>query len=95
MTYNKDESEKFHDNRRGFRKRSMTKQFDRIIFSPKINKGKPTVGRAKVLVSEIFELIALGKKPEDIMQQYPGLDREDIKQAMQYSAYLLGRPLPE
>ncbi|MBZ0257125.1 DUF433 domain-containing protein [bacterium] len=73
----------------------MGKQFDRIIFNPRINQGKPTVGRPQVLVSEIFERVAMGKKPEEIMLEYPGLEREDVKQAMQYSAYLLGRPLPE
>ncbi|MDP8245728.1 MAG: DUF433 domain-containing protein [Candidatus Hinthialibacter antarcticus] len=73
----------------------MAKQFDRIIFNPRINSGKPTVGRPHILVSEIFEQVAKGKKPEELMRQYPGLERDDVKQAMQYSAYLLGQPLPE
>ncbi len=73
----------------------MLKQFDRILFDPKINDGKPTVGRPQVLVSEIFEHVAMGKKPDEIVKEYPGLEIEDVKQAMQYSAYLLGKPLPD
>ena len=73
----------------------MSKQFDRIIFNPKINSGKPSVGRAQMLVSDIFEQMAMGKTPDVIVRENPGLEKEDVKQAMQYSAYLLGSPLPE
>lgn len=68
----------------------MSKQFDRIIHNRLVNEGKPSVGRPRVLVSEVFDHMTSGKSQQELIEKHPGLEGEDIKQAMEYSVFLLG-----
>jgi len=42
----------------------------------------------RIPVSLIVNLIAHGKQPDAIIQEYPDLELEDIQQALEYAAHL-------
>jgi uncharacterized protein (DUF433 family) len=62
--------------------------FDRITFDPHIMAGQACIRGMRVPVSLILNLVANGKSTEEILEDYPYLEREDIQQSLQYAAWL-------
>jgi uncharacterized protein (DUF433 family) len=62
--------------------------FDRITFDPKKMAGQACIRDIRVPVSLILNLIANGKTTEEIIEDYPYLEAEDIQQSLQYAAWL-------
>lgn len=63
------------------------KDFDRIKFDPNVMGGKPTIRGIRVTVGAIVGLVASGYTTQKILKMYPYLEKEDIKQALQYAAW--------
>lgn len=63
------------------------RKLDRITFDPAVMGGKACIRGMRVTVSTIVGLVAAGHKEEDILQEYPYLEREDIRQALSYAAW--------
>lgn len=63
-------------------------QLDRITHIPGLMGGKPTIRGMRVTVGMIVGQIGAGRKIEDLLDDYPYLEREDILQALRYAAYL-------
>ncbi len=63
-------------------------EFDRITFDPNVMGGKACVRGMRVTVSLVLNLIANGMSVEEIIGAYPYLEQEDIRQALQYAAWL-------
>jgi uncharacterized protein (DUF433 family) len=62
--------------------------FDRITFDPKIMGGRACVRGMRIPVSVIMGQLAHGATEAEILADYPDLEPEDIKQAMEYAAWL-------
>jgi uncharacterized protein (DUF433 family) len=62
--------------------------FDRITFEPQIMSGRACIRGMRITVSLIVNLVANGMTSEEILQEYPTLEAEDIQQALQYAAFL-------
>lgn len=62
--------------------------FDRITFSPEIMGGRACIRGMRIPVSVIVGQIAYGATIEEVLADYPDLEREDIQQALAYSAWL-------
>lgn len=62
--------------------------FDRITFDPEIMGGRACIRRIRITVSLVVNLVANGMSPEEIIREYPELEREDIRQALQYASAL-------
>jgi len=62
--------------------------FNRITFDNNILGGKAAIRGMRIPVSLIVNLVANGKTTEDIIKEYPDLQHEDIKEALQYAAWL-------
>lgn len=62
-------------------------QFERITFDPLVMGGKPCLRRKRVTVGAIVGLVSLGKTFAEILELYPYLEEEDIKQALAYAAW--------
>jgi len=62
--------------------------FDRITFDPKIMAGRACIRGMRIPVSVIVGQIAHGASEEEILADYPDLEREDIRQALEYAAWL-------
>lgn len=60
---------------------------DRITTNPEIMGGKPCIRGMRVTVGTIVGLLAAGHTDEDILQAYPYLEEEDIRQALSYAAW--------
>lgn len=63
------------------------KQLTRIKLDPAIMGGKPCVRGTRVTVGTIVGLIAAGNSIEDVLEAYPYLAREDIREALSYAAW--------
>ena len=64
------------------------KQFDRITQQPGVMGGKACVRGMRVTVGNLVGQIGAGRTVEDLLQDYPYLEREDILQALRYAAWL-------
>jgi uncharacterized protein (DUF433 family) len=62
-------------------------ELDRITFDPQVMGGKPCIRGMRVTVGTIVGLIASGATPEEILDDYPYLEREDITAALSYAAW--------
>lgn len=62
--------------------------FDRITFDPKIMGGRACLRGQRITVSHIVGQIAQGATVEELLAEFPSLEREDIKQALEYAAWL-------
>ena len=61
--------------------------FDRITHDPRIMGGKPTIRRMRVTVGTVVGLIGSGATVEQVLAEYPYLQREDVLQALRYAAW--------
>jgi len=61
---------------------------DRITFDPHIMGGKACIRGMRITVSLIVNLVANDMSIEDILEEYPYLERKDIQQALRYVAWL-------
>jgi uncharacterized protein (DUF433 family) len=62
--------------------------FPRITFDPQVMGGRACIRGMRVTVSLILNLVADGMSPEEIVEAYPYLEREDINEALHYAAWL-------
>ena len=59
---------------------------DRITRRSDVMNGKPCIRNMRVTVGMIVHQIGTGNSMEDILADYPYLEREDILQAFRYAA---------
>jgi uncharacterized protein (DUF433 family) len=62
--------------------------FDRITFDPQVMGGRACLRGMRVTVSLIVNLLANGMTTAEIIDAYPYLEPEDVRQALQYAAWL-------
>jgi uncharacterized protein (DUF433 family) len=61
--------------------------FDRITFDPDMLGGKACIRGMRISVALVVNLVANGMTPEEIIEEYPDLESEDIRQALRYAAW--------
>jgi uncharacterized protein (DUF433 family) len=59
---------------------------ERIESRPRVMLGKPVIRGTRITVEILLEKLAAGLSPEDILEQYPRLSREDVLAARAYAA---------
>ena len=64
------------------------KKLDRITIDSEICLGQPTIRGMRITVSVILKMLGSGSSIEDILDAYPELEADDIRQAIQYAAWL-------
>jgi len=64
------------------------REFDRMTFEPGKMGGRACLRGKRVTVSLIVNLSANGMTAEQIAEAYPYLEAEDVRQALQYAAWL-------
>ncbi|HEV7668014.1 MAG TPA: DUF433 domain-containing protein [Thermoanaerobaculia bacterium] len=62
--------------------------FDRITFDPAVMAGRACIRGQRVTVSLLVNLTANGMSPDEIVAEYPYVEVEDVRQALQYAAWL-------
>ena len=63
---------------------------NRITFNPEVMGGKPCIRGMRVTVGAIVGLVASGKTVDEVLADYPHLEREDILEALSYAAWRAG-----
>jgi uncharacterized protein (DUF433 family) len=64
-------------------------KLDRITIDPKVFQGEPCIRGLRIPVSLIVKLISAGKTPADILKDYPELENQDIKQSLEFAAWVV------
>ena len=62
--------------------------FDRITFDPNMMGGRACIRGMRVTVSLVLNLVSNGMTTDEILQAYPYLEAEDVRQALRYAAWL-------
>lgn len=63
-------------------------KFDRITSDPDLMGGQACIRGMRVTVSLVVNLVANNMDLDEIIKAYPYLEFEDIRQALQYAAWL-------
>ncbi len=61
---------------------------DRITIDPEICHGKPTIRGLRYPVENLLELLASGMTMDELLKDYPDLEREDFLACLEYAAKL-------
>lgn len=64
----------------------MTDLLQRISVNPTVCAGKPCIRGTGIWVSLALDFLASGSSMEEILEQYPQLQREDLLAAIAYRA---------
>lgn len=62
---------------------------ERITLVPDLMNGRPTIRGMRFPVSDVLELLSSGLSENEILEQHPILEKEDIKAALLYAAFKL------
>lgn len=58
----------------------------RITIDPAQCDGRPCIRGMRIRVKDILDLLAAGVSSETILQDYPYLEKEDIRAALEFAA---------
>lgn len=67
----------------------MENFINRITIDPDICHGKPTIRGMRYPVESMLELLASGMTIEELLEDYPDLEREDFLACLEYAAKLV------
>ncbi len=62
---------------------------ERIIVNPSIFGGKPVIRGLRIKVETILSLLEQGATPQEILEDYPDLEMEDIRACLAYARSLV------
>ena len=60
--------------------------FPRITVDPKQMDGLPCIRQLRIPVATVVGMVADGMTEDEILQAYPDLKRDDIREALRYAA---------
>ena len=63
------------------------KPLERITMDPDVMGGRPCIRGLRVTVGTILGLLASGHSVQDVLEAYPYLEEEDIRQALAYASW--------
>ena len=67
----------------------MTDLLSRITIDPDIAHGKPVIRGLRYPVEMLLELLSSGMTNDEILADYPDLEREDLLAALAYATLLV------
>lgn len=59
---------------------------DRITFDPEQCGGRPCIRGMRIRVKDVLEMLGGGASQEQILEDFPDLEPEDIRVCLQYAA---------
>ncbi len=59
---------------------------ERITLNSKVCNGKPTIRNMRFTVAQLLELLAADMTFEEILEDYPYIEREDIHACLLYAS---------
>jgi uncharacterized protein (DUF433 family) len=64
----------------------MSTEFDRITIDPEQMNGQPCIRGMRLTVRRVVEAVALYPDRAELKREYPELEDDDIRQALEYAA---------
>ncbi len=64
----------------------MNNLLKRITINPKVMNGQPCIRNMRFSVAQMLELLASGMTNDEIIKEYPYIEKEDIQACMEYAA---------
>ena len=68
-------------------------QLHRITVNPEQCGGRPCIRGLRVRVKDVLDLLAAGASREEILEDYPYLEPEDIDAALEFAAKQSDHPV--
>ncbi len=71
----------------------MSDLLQRITVNPKQCGGRPCIRGMRIRVSDILDLFAVGLGFEEILEEMPDLEMDDLKATLAYASRKLNHPV--
>ena len=71
----------------------MSDLLKRITVNLKQCGGRPCIRGMRIRVIDVLELFAAGLTPDEILEEMPDLEREDLQASLAYAARKLDHPV--
>jgi len=65
--------------------------FERITIDDEVCNGKPTIRGMRITVQTVLEFVFNGTSEEEILKQYPILEKEDIQACKKFALALMNK----
>ena len=62
---------------------------NRITIDPKVMVGKPTIRGLRITVEQILKALSKGVTTNELLEDYPELEQEDINAVLSYAAEII------
>ena len=72
---------------------SMSDLLERVTVNSKQCGGRPCLRGMRIRVSDVLDLFAAGLSAEEILEEMPDLEADDLKAALTYAARKLNHPV--
>jgi uncharacterized protein (DUF433 family) len=72
---------------------AMADLIERITINPDQCGGRPCIRGMRIRVTDVLDLLAAGLKAEQILEELPDLEMEDIRAVLNYAARRLDHPV--
>ncbi|TRZ74816.1 MAG: DUF433 domain-containing protein [Deltaproteobacteria bacterium] len=67
----------------------QVKIMDRITANPDVMVGKPTIRGMRITVEQLLKALANGITTDQLLEDYPELEKEDIRAVLLYASRLV------
>lgn len=71
----------------------MSNSIERITVNPEQCGGRPCIRGMRIRVVDVLDLFAAGLSAEQILEEMPDLEMDDLKAALYYAARRLDHPI--
>lgn len=71
----------------------MTRLANRITVDPERLGGRPCVRDMRIRVTDVLDLLANGLTPEQVVEELPDLEPEDIRACLRFASQRLDHPV--
>jgi len=71
----------------------MVELANRITVDPEQCGGRPCIRGMRIRVSDVLDLLANGLTPEQVLEELPDLELEDIRASLQFASRRLNHPV--
>ncbi|MDQ3668166.1 MAG: DUF433 domain-containing protein [Acidobacteriota bacterium] len=71
----------------------MAELLDRITINPEQCGGRPCIRGMRIRVVDVLDLLAAGLGAEQVLEEMPDLEMDDLRAALQYAARRLDHPV--
>ena len=71
----------------------MAELAERITVDPEQCGGRPCIRGLRIRVSDVLDLLANGLTPQEVLEELPDLEAEDIRECLRFASRRLSHPV--